>query len=211
MSFETFFPISMADHVPTGRVGVAEVRYYAVSEAEASLGNMRALMHGHAEDMVRPGRYAQLLVRGELMMSDTDMEKRTNLGFVRNAKGRVLVAGLGLGLILHKVIEKPEVSEITIVEKYSDVVALVGGTLPQTNEKAVSIVTADIFDWKPLKGQKFDTIYFDVWSNICTDNLKNIARLKRRFCHHLALGGWMGAWAENRLRYESRRERRAGW
>lgn len=205
--FDDFFPATMTDLVPPGVAGEVKVEHFEISEDEARFGNLRASMRRDYDAVVRPGRYVKLVVGGQLMMSDTPMERRTNIDFARNVKGRVLIAGLGIGMILHKLEEKPEVTEVVVVEKYPEVVSLVGPTVGPK----VKVVTADIFEWKPAKGEKFDTIYADIWPDICTDNLKEITRFKRRFCRYLAPGGWLGAWCEDRLRSQLRRERRAGW
>lgn len=211
MRFEKFFPSDMTALVPARREGAAEVQHFEISEQAAKLGNLRAIVHGSYEDMVQPGKYIRLLVSGQLMMTDTQMEKRTNLGFMSKAKGRVLVAGLGIGMILHRLLEKPEVTEVTVIEKYGDVIRIVAETLPEVPGKALVHVCADIFEWKPAKGEKFDTVYFDIWPDICTDNLKEITKLKRRFARFLTPNGWMGAWCEDRLRTQKARERRMGW
>jgi len=65
---------------------------------------------------IRPGRYARLHVGHVLMMSDTDMERRSNVQVVQQARGHVLIAGLGM--ILHPILAKPEVTRVTVVEKY---------------------------------------------------------------------------------------------
>ena len=36
---------------------------------------------------------------------------------------------------------------------------------------------ADIFEWKPARGVKFDTLYWDIWPTICVSNLKDMAKL----------------------------------
>lgn len=103
--------------------------------------------------------------RGEVVMSNTDMEKRTNSSFVTNAHGNVLIGGLGIGLILLAIQDKEEVKQIMVVEKHKEVIELVGSQLP-LNEK-VKIVNADVFDYKPT--QKYNTIYMDIWNYINCD------------------------------------------
>lgn len=39
------------------------------------------------------------------------------------------------------------------------------------------------------KGQKWDTIYFDIWPDVCIDNLEGAARLARKFSPRL--DGWV--------------------
>lgn len=110
------------------------------------------------------GTYMRLTHCGEVVMSDTDMEKRTNRKFIRDSNGDVLIGGLGIGMIILAIQDKPEVESITVLEKYTEVIELVGKQLP-INEK-VNIINADVFDWKPNKGVKYDCIYMDIWNYI---------------------------------------------
>ena len=194
------FP-SMPSIVPAGIAGVAKVDHFDVSK-EAS--QFTAFRPG---GYVPPGSYARLYVAGQLMMSDTRFEHTTNYDFVRAATGRVLVAGLGLGMVLHPVAAKSAVTSIVVLEKYADVVALVGPTVPAK----VSVVCADVFEHSFPKGERFDVIYFDIWPNLCTDNLGEMTRLHRRYRKHLAPGGWMGSWCRELLRSRRRQEKRSGW
>ena len=78
-----------------------------------------------------------------------------------------------------------------LVEKYQDVIALVA---PHHEHAKLTCICADIFNWKPPKNTKYDTIYFDIWNNVCTDNLPEIATLHQRFKYYKAKNGWMGSW-----------------
>jgi hypothetical protein len=140
------------------------------------------------------------------MMSDTAYEQRTNREFVRAAKGHVLVAGLGIGMILVPVLQNPDVTSVTVVEKYQDVVDLVGPSLEKFSGGKLKIVCADIFTWKPEKGTRYDTLYFDIWPTVTTDNLKEMATLHRRFGRHKAAGAWMDSWERDLLLVRTRRE-----
>jgi spermidine synthase len=145
------------------------------------------------------------------MMSDTDMEHRTNWTACNKARGKVMIAGLGLGMILTAILKKPEVESVLVVEKYQDVIDLVS---PHFNSPKLSIICADILDWKPAKGMKFDAIYFDVWPDICTDNLKQINLLHHRFKYFLNRENpscWMGSWCQELLRAKKRQERNHSW
>ena len=98
-------------------------------------------------------------------MSDTDMEKRTNANFVRNAHGNVLIGGLGIGLILLAIQDKPEVEKIVVVEKRKEVIDLVKDQLPLNGK--VEVVNADVWEYTPT--ERFNTIYMDIWNFINTD------------------------------------------
>ena len=98
-------------------------------------------------------------------MSDTDMEKRTNAAFIRNSHGKVLIGGLGIGLIILAIQDKEEVEQIIVVEKNKEVIDLVGSQLPLNSK--VAIVNDDVFEYKP--DLKYNTIYMDIWNYINED------------------------------------------
>jgi hypothetical protein len=112
---------------------------------------------------VRPGKYARLVdtEKHECVMSNTQMEQHTNMEFIRNAHGDVLIGGLGIGMILLAIQDLPQVNSILVLEKYQEVIDLVADQLP-LNDK-VKIIQADIFEYEPT--QKFNTIYLDIWNN----------------------------------------------
>lgn len=133
---------------------------------------------------VDPGNYIRLMHDGKLVMSDTDMEKRTNAEFCSKAHGDVLIGGLGIGLIVLAIQDKPEVNSITILEYNQDVIDLVATQLPLNNK--VKIVNADVFIWKPDKGIRYDTIYMDIWPLISKEIYQKEMRvLKKKFARYL--------------------------
>lgn len=197
----------MVEIVPEGTSGNVSVRHIDLSESDSSFTRIRAILHG-GDSFVPAGRYAQLLVNGGIMMSDTQMEQRSNREVVWRAHGHVLIAGLGLGMILGPICAKPEVTRVTVIEMNPDVIRLVGPTVPL----GVQVIQADIFDWKPEKGQKFDTLYWDIWPQITTDNLPEMVRLNRKFAKAKNPGAWMGAWMQEDLKAQRRsKHNRFGW
>jgi hypothetical protein len=195
------FP-KMVEIVPEAQIGIASVEHFDVSQAASRFSALRI------GNYVPAGRYAKLKVNGFLVMSDTSMEHQTNWEFVDEARGNVLVAGLGLGMILHPVLAKPEVLSITVIEKHADVISLVGPTV--TNPK-LTILNADIYEWKPEKGAKFDTLYFDIWAEQSTDTLEDMRKLHMRFRSFKAKDGWMNSWRRDELRARKRSDQRRGW
>jgi Ribosomal RNA adenine dimethylase len=199
----SMFPV-VADILPEGTSGRVRIEHFTVTEKDAEFTALRAAFKGR-DEYVAPGRYVRLYVGGELMMSDTGMEKRSNVEVVSRAKGHVLIAGLGIGMITHPIAAKKEVKSITIVEKSPDVIKLVAPTL----HKKVTVVEGDIFTWVPPK-TKYDTLYFDIWAGICTDNLDDIAKLNRRFARYKAQGAWSDSWQRDLLLHRRRQESRYG-
>lgn len=187
----------MIEVVPQGQYGIAAVEHFEVSEMASRFTAMRG-----ADDYVPAEKYAKLRVNGCLMMTDTRMERRTNSEVVWKAKGNVLIAGLGLGMILHPILAKKEVESVTVIEKYADVIALIE---PTVRHKKLSIIEADIYDWKPAKGTKFDTIYFDIWAEQSTDCLEDMRKLHCRFRPYKVTEGWMQSWRRDELKAQKRR------
>jgi hypothetical protein len=194
----------MIDVLTPGKHGVATL---APVEVTRMMSVMSAF--GGGNQFCPEGTYMSLTVHGQLMMSDTYFERNTNYDVVRNARGSVLIAGLGLGMIVLPIAAKPEVTEILVVEKYQDVIDLV---LPQLlkalgpNAHKLKVICADVMEWKPPKDAKWDVIYFDVWPNLCTDNLDEMALLHRRFGRRYTY--WMGSWARDLLKSRRRKDRR---
>lgn len=133
---------------------------FSLSKFEIKSDDLYAILHG-----IPCGKFVRLLHRGEVVMSDTDMEKRTNANFVGNAHGKVLIGGLGIGLILLAIQDKPEVEKIVVVEKHHEVIDLIKDQLPLNNK--VEIVNADVWEYEST--EKFNTIYMDIWNYINTD------------------------------------------
>lgn len=165
-------------------------------------------------DSLTPGWYVRLWDKRkrEVVMSDTPMEKESNTEVVENAKGRVLIGGLGLGMILLAIQKKKEVSEIIVIEKYQEIINLVGKSLPLSNK--VKIIQGDVLDFPTsdcrLEGQfGFDTIYFDIWNFISSDNWDEMKMLRRRWSRLLTKGGYINSWRKDdcqRRKAEERRE-----
>lgn len=196
--------------VPEGVKGLAQIAHFDVSKAEADFTRMRAAISSDRWAGVDPGRYARLIVDGELMMSDTAMEWMTNNEVLWRANGDVLIAGLGLGLILIPILANSKVKSVTVLEKYQDVVDLVVPHMPKSDK--LTVVCADAMEWAPPKATHWDVLYFDIWPQVCTDNLPEMTKLKRRFAKRLRRDNpeaWMGCWREEELRYNDRRERRS--
>lgn len=191
------FP-QMQKKLQPGESGDAVVTHFTVSQSQS---RFTALQPG---GYVPAGDYVQLNVGGVLMMTDTRHEQLTNYDVVRASKGHVFIAGLGIGMICHAIADKREVKKITVLEKSQGVIDLVAPSLP----KKVEVVQGDIFDHKPTKGTLYETIYFDIWPDICTDNLPEMGKLHRRFRRCLTPDGWMDSWCRDSLKARQRRERR---
>jgi spermidine synthase len=183
----------MVWHIPVGKSGIAEVKRFWVDEQAFSYMRMRESATCGRESAIPIGSYIQLLIQNKVVMSDTELEETTNLQVVLQAHGDVLIAGLGLGYILIPILAKEYVKSVLVVEKHQDVINLVE---PHIRHPKLTVVNGDIFTFKTKA--TFDTIYFDIWPNICRDNLPEMKRLERRFRPKLNEKGWIGSWAKIR-------------
>jgi protein-L-isoaspartate O-methyltransferase len=115
----------------------------------------------------------------KVWMSDTPNELMTQMTALRYAKGRVLVAGLGLGWISRLLAQKPGVESVDIIEQSQDVINLVWEHVRLPN---MNLVVGDAVEvLHTLKGQKYDLVYMDIWPNFSEKYLP-LFRMTRRFC-----------------------------
>ena len=174
------FPVRVRE----GRCGDWSIECREISPTDAKQINA-GYEYQHGERVARtlgiaPGRYWVLKCGADaIWMSNTQMETRTALGFVRAAKGRVLVTGLGLGMIVDALLAKPEVTGITVLERSPEVITLVGPLYG--DEPRVRIVLADAFEWTPPAGETWDWAWHDIWPTIDPENFRQMDALKERF------------------------------
>ena len=190
--------LRMVDIVPEGTSGKWCVKHFMINGAIASMLALRALINNRPLEYTPEGKYAKLAYGKQLVMSDAQMERITNYDIIKNAKGRVLIAGLGLGMVVTALLDKPEVNSIVIVEKSTDVIALVAGAMFKyagNRKEDLHIVNECIHLYTPK--HSFDTIYFDIWPDISRTNLPEMLELTHAFGPYLNAGGWMNHWSRD--------------
>lgn len=192
---------SMCEVIPPGVSGSAQIRHFTLTSDSVALPNLRAMRDGFCEFLCCPGKYAALTIDGKTVMSDTPMERLTNHWIAQAAFGRVLIAGLGLGMVPYHLAQLSRVDQIDIVEINPDVIQLVH---PRISHPKIRIQQCGIEEFgraeldKPKADRlKWDAIYFDIWPTITYDDQPQITRLKRMFRPLLNREGCMGAWAED--------------
>ena len=132
--------------IPESEYGVARVKHVVVDEHDSRMSAIRG-----GTSYIPKGTYMQLWVKNEMFMSNTRFEKIANTKVVMMAKGDVLIFGLGLGMILPEILAKKEVTSVTVVELYSDVVQLIE---PHFQHPKLSIIQGDAFTFKPHQWNK---------------------------------------------------------
>ncbi|MBP3645638.1 MAG: hypothetical protein J6K55_04350 [Clostridia bacterium] len=133
---------------------------------------------------------------GREWMTVTPSEINTMTADIRAAFGKVAVFGLGLGYYAFMASEKPEVTEIVVVERDPEVISLFREfILPQfPNRSKVRIVEADAYAFAEGMGEgRFDCAYVDIWHDVL-DGVEMYLRMKR--LEHFSPGTKFLYWIE---------------
>jgi len=194
--------------VPEGREGAWSIKRFTVTKEAGLHEAAMSLFSGHGRH-VPAGTYTGLYRGGDPIMTDTPDEIRDHRRFMRRSTGDVLIAGLGIGMVLQGCAVKPEVKSVTVIELSPDVIKLVEAHYKAKSfGRKVTIINADIFEWKPAKGVKLDCAWFDIWDGLCTDNLDEMAKLNRRFAR---ICPDKGSWGRELLLDRRRQQKDAPW
>lgn len=170
------FPVS----VPESQSGKWKIVTRKVDEMEALLDSFSKVQQGVPEFVVSPGEYKVLVGPMGVMMSNTQLEYRTNAPIIEKAHGHVMIAGLGLGMILRPIAEKPEVKSITVLEKEPDVERMVADHYADLVASGkLRIRLANVFHWRP--DRQFDFVYHDIWPDVGPKNLKAFEVLRKKY------------------------------
>lgn len=222
-TYDKRFP-KMYEILPEGKSGKVAVEHFEVNFACSEMTKLRAALNPDTRwyEYIAPGKYTRLLINGTLFMTDTGHERWSSLPLLDNARGNVLVTGLGLGMVLTPLLANPKVKKVVVVEKNSDVAQVVLPPLMKYWQSChflrvrdvvrdVAVSLGDAWTWNPYKetiqkGQKFDTIFHDIWATFGPELLPEFRKLKRRYRKWLAKDGWTGCWAEDTCRQLRREE-----
>ncbi|HEX8851263.1 MAG TPA: hypothetical protein VF761_17185 [Gemmatimonadaceae bacterium] len=176
--------------IQPGTRGIAAVIHQTLSAEDAERARAKTILP------VEEGESVALTIGGRCFMTDIGFERSSCLELAQNARGRVLIAGLGLGMVLPPLLEDDDVESVLIVEKVPDVIGLIA---PHYEHPKLSIARGDILTWRPRDGETFDAIYFDIWPLLTPMNLVQMAYLHRAFRPYLAADGWMASWGRQHL------------
>lgn len=182
----------------------ARIEQFTVERQAADLERLRAMI-GHHGRYVPAGTYTKLLTLHPgggvtLQMSDTPDECHDAVDFVLTARGRVLVTGLGLGVVANALLLKESVTHVTVLEVSQHVIDLVGPLLEaQHGTDRLHIRQADALAYKPAPGERYDWAWHDIWPDIVSSNLAEMTTLRRRWCRRIPAGHQL-CWGEELLR-----------
>lgn len=191
-----------SDFEESKSLGRAYLKKFEITSETSEVLDLKSILNSNPLYRCAPGKYVKLYVDMELVMSDTDMEKISNADLVYNARGDVMLAGLGIGLLLHNL--KPKVIDgtvrsITVYEQSQDVIDLVSPYYSDIPN--LRIIQQDILEYKPPREEKYDTLYFDIWPTIDYEiNLPEIRLLHNRWkSHKKDKNSYMNSWMKEHL------------
>ena len=153
------------------------IEEFSVTEADSFYFNQRCQAQNLSAQCIRPGIYVHLLdkQKDEVVMSNIPAEIYDHTEICQKSYGRVLICGLGLGMILHQLCRNDHISEVVVVEKESEIIDMIAPAFP---EGKVTILQGDAFlpDECGITGQ-FDTMFFDIWNNITSQTYSEMQTL----------------------------------
>lgn len=148
------------------------------------------------KDIHRNSEYRVLSINGETLMDDGPIVRLSNLPFLFNAHGDVLIFGLGMGFILFPLLEKENIESVTIIENNKDVIDLISPILNnEIDSNKFVIKYGDAFTYYKNIDNKFDTIYFDIWNTVSEENQIQMNKLMNIYNKFLkSENSWVGCW-----------------
>lgn len=107
-----------------------------------------------------------------------------------NAEGKVLLCGLGLGILTNLLLTKDNITKIVVVEKEKSLIDYISQYI---NSDKVTYVWQNILEYEP--DEEFDYCFIDIWNDenrkdkesnisVLTDNLSDYCK-KIDFCQTL--------------------------
>ncbi len=171
------------------------IEVHDVTPEEAMGVRLRAAVTGdglpqsHDE---RPHRSVLLVDKasGRVMATNSIFDMRHNAEFLSRAHGRVLIAGLGLGLPVLAIQRKAEVESITIVELHREVIDLVASRIPLGGK--VRALEGDAFQYVPDEKCDVAWLFLNIYGG---KYYSAMTELRRRLMPYLNEGNpdrWIG-------------------
>ncbi len=140
-----------ASRYPAGPIGQARIESVPYDRGRYDLYGIRGHRYYRA---ARTLSIRQLIVGDKTWMVDDPPHWWAMQEHSTFYSGHVLVAGLGLGLIVHTLAQNPKVERITVIEREQDVIDLIRPHIPKCE-----IIHADFWD----SDIDADGIFFDLF------------------------------------------------
>jgi len=132
-----------------------------------------------------------LLVRDDrAWMSLSRVEIESLAPHVAQMRGRVVIAGLGMGLALYNALMRPAVRRITVLERDSQVIALFAAIVSCDwgGSERFSIEQVDAREWR--SAEPVDFLYVDIWDKVGAPQAASDTRMMCRNLRPKSAGYW---------------------
>lgn len=133
-------------------------------------------------------------------MSDLPQEVYQMREPLAQAYGRVLIGGLGLGVVSHLMMQQQKVDWVTTCELQPDVIALVN---PYISNRGV-VICADLFEYVAEHIGTFDYAFFDIWAGTGETTWKDYVVQLRRLCRNKINQRDVTCWNEEEMKGQLR-------
>lgn len=100
------------------------------------------------------------------IMKISNLEIEGSYMFIKYAKGKVGIVGLGLGYVVNELLKKKEVKEIIVYEKEKEIIDLY--KLSFKEDKRLKIINEDAYT---VKKDKFDYFFVDIYNYKLTNQV----------------------------------------
>lgn len=156
-------------NIPVGKSGEWEIEIKSSPPGmKYNTANMRCVMFGGQKSKTvswpHTTYWHYLKNKGGVVMSDIPCEHAQMTSCIKGMKGRVLVGGLGLGLVSTLLAKKRAVKEIYVVEDSTDVIQLVADHI--RHPKIAHILCNDLLkELKHMPDDYFDYAFYDIWTS----------------------------------------------
>lgn len=188
---EKFEVISMADWTEADETRTDVVSLLELARMERDGRGCEPGWYTRLADANEPDSHGRPLV----WMSDTTAEREDHLKAVAaiqlDKAERVLINGLGLGMVLTAALSYDHVKHVDVVEADERVIKLVGPHY--TADPRVNIVHADAYEqlkaWP--KGARWDVAWSDLWPTISEENIPGMDQLHKYYRRRTQ---WHGMW-----------------
>ena len=140
--------------------------------------------------------YNFLWINKYLWMWDIPVERLAQKKIAEQARGNVLVAGYGLGIVQKFLLKNPKVNSFLTIEIFPEVIQKC-----KENYKKIygEFVICDFYDYKTNK--KYDCVIGDIWEDIVPESLNDYIKFKKKAQSLLKPNGKMLAWGKDFFEY----------
>jgi hypothetical protein len=142
---------------PEKKIGNAEIEIVPYSKGVYLMEGVRGY---NFFELTHKIRVTTLKINGYTVMVDDPLHWIGMEELAKHSTGKVCVAGLGLGLVVHHLVKNTKVTEIDVFEINKDVIRLIKPLLPKDNR--INIINDDFFK-EPFRKKHYDTIIIDLW------------------------------------------------